>query len=121
MKAERRRSGHHPSGSQRLTQEAAKAMAAGRAVGIALTEEDVIKWVTINPAWTLGLEDRIGSIEPGKNADLVLWSGNPFSVYSRAEKVWIDGALRFDRGAPDEGWRTDFEIGLVPASVKGRQ
>jgi len=110
-----------PSGSQRLAQEAAKAMAAGRAAGIALTEDDVIKWVTINPAWTIGLEDRIGSIESGKNADLVLWSGNPFSVYSRAEKVWIDGALRFDRVAPDEGWRTDFELGLVPAPVKGRQ
>ena len=110
-----------PSGSQRLTQEAAKAMGAGRAAGIALTDDEVIKWVTINPAWTLGLEDRIGSIEVGKNADLVLWSGSPFSVYSRAEKVWIDGALRFDRQSPDSQWRTDFELGFVPDPAKGRQ
>jgi imidazolonepropionase-like amidohydrolase len=101
-------------GSQRLTQEAAKAMAAGIAAGIPLTEEQVIKWVTINPAWSLGLDDRIGSLEPGKNADLVLWSANPFSVYSRPEKVWVDGALLYDRMDPAQQWRTDFELGFVP-------
>src|SRR3989337_2874269 len=82
---------------QRLSQEAAKGMAAARAAGIGVAEEDAIKWITINAAWALGLDDRIGSIEPGKNADVVLWSGNPFSVYSRAGKVWIDGAMLFDR------------------------
>ncbi len=102
------------SGSQRLTQEAAKAMAAGIAAGIPLTEEQVIKWVTINPAWSLGLEDRIGSLEPGKNADVVLWSGNPFSVYTRAEKVWVDGAMLYDRLNASQQWRTDFELGFVP-------
>ncbi|MEX2110055.1 MAG: amidohydrolase [Gemmatimonadaceae bacterium] len=101
-------------GSQRLTQEAAKAMAAGIAAGVPLTEEQVIKWVTINPAWALGLEDRIGSLEPGKNADLVLWSANPFSVYSRPEKVWVDGAMLYDRLDPAQQWRTDFELGFVP-------
>ena len=55
------------------------------------------------------------AIEAGKNADLVLWSGTPFSVYAHAEKVWIDGVLRFDRAAPDTRWRTDFELGFVPA------
>jgi imidazolonepropionase-like amidohydrolase len=109
------------SGSQRLNQEASKALAAGRAAGIALTEDDAVKWFTANAAWTLGLEDRIGTIEPGKNADLVLWSASPFSVYARAEKVWIDGALRFDRQSPDEWWRTDFELGFVPQVQKGRQ
>ena len=59
-------------------------------------------------------QDRIGSIEVGKNADVVLWSGNPFSVYTRAEKVWIDGALMFDRTDPTQKWRTDFELGFVP-------
>jgi imidazolonepropionase-like amidohydrolase len=103
-----------PSGSQRLTQEAAKAMAAGIAAGIPLTEEQVIKWVTINPAWSLGLDDKIGSLEPGKNADVVLWSANPFSVYSRPEKVWVDGALLYDRMDPAQQWRTDFELGFVP-------
>jgi imidazolonepropionase-like amidohydrolase len=105
-----------PSGSQRLTQEAAKAMAAGIAAGIPVTEDEAIRWVTINPAWALDLHDRIGSIERGKNADLVLWSGNPFSVYSRPEKVWVDGALLFDRLDPAQQWRTDFELGYVPVN-----
>lgn len=103
-----------PSGSQRLNQEVAKAMAAGIAAGIPVTEDQAVKWMTINPAWALGLDDRIGSIEKGKNADIVLWSGDPFSVYSRAEKVWIDGALMYDRSDPTEQWRTDFELGFVP-------
>jgi imidazolonepropionase-like amidohydrolase len=103
-----------PSGSQRLNQEAAKAMYAGRDIGITVTPDEAIKWVTMNPAWALGLQDRIGSLEAGKNADVVLWSGNPFSVYSRAEKVWIDGALMFDRADPAQRWRTDFELGFVP-------
>jgi imidazolonepropionase-like amidohydrolase len=107
-----------PSGSQRLNQEAAKAMAAGAAIGLPVAPADAIKWLTINPAWALGLDDRIGSLEPNKNADLVLWSGDPFSVYTRAEKVWIDGALRFDRSAPDTRWRTDFELGFVPAEAR---
>ena len=101
--------------SQRLNQEAAKAMAAGRAVGITITEDDAIRWITANAAWTIGLDDRIGTIENHKNADLVLWTMNPFSVYAHAEKVWIDGVLRFDRQDPSTKWRTDFELGFVPA------
>ena len=104
-----------PSGAQRLNQEAAKALAAGRRLGIPLTDEDAIRWITVNPAWALDLQDRIGSLEPGKNADLVLWTANPLSVYSRAEKVWIDGALRYDMHDAREQWRTDFELGFVPA------
>jgi imidazolonepropionase-like amidohydrolase len=100
-------------GAQRLNQEVAKAMYAGRAAGINITEDQALKWMTINPAWALGLEDKIGSIETGKNADVVLWSGNPFSIYTKAEKVWIDGALRFDRADRTERWRTDFELGVV--------
>jgi len=100
-------------GAQRLNQEVAKAMYAGRAAGINITEDQAIKWLTINPAWALGLDDKIGSLEVGKNADVVLWSGNPFSIYTKAEKVWIDGALLFDRGDPTEKWRTDFELGTV--------
>jgi imidazolonepropionase-like amidohydrolase len=103
-----------PSGSQRLNQEAAKAMYAGREIGITISPDEAIRWITANPAWALGLQDRIGSIEPGKNADVVLWSGDPFSVYSRPEKVWIDGALMFDRLDPSQRWRTDFELGFVP-------
>jgi imidazolonepropionase-like amidohydrolase len=107
-----------PSGSQRLNQEAAKAMAAGAALGLPVAPEDAIKWVTLNPAWAIGLDTEIGSLEPGKHADLVLWSGDPFSVYTRAERVWIDGALRYDRSAPDTRWRTDFELGYVPAEAR---
>jgi len=102
------------SGSQRLNQEAAKAIAAGKDAGINVSEDQAIKWITINPAWQLGLDDKIGSIEPGKNADIVLWSGNPFSVYSRPEKVWVDGVMLFDRLDPRQQWRTDFELGFVP-------
>jgi imidazolonepropionase-like amidohydrolase len=103
--------------AQRLNQEAAKALAAGRAAGLTIAEEDAVRWITANSAWALGLDDRIGSIAPGKNADLVLWSANPLSVYARAEKVWIDGALRFDRTDPAGWWRTDFELGMVPPGV----
>ena len=100
-------------GAQRLNQEVAKAMYAGRAAGINITEDQAIRWLTINPAWALDLDDKIGSIEVGKNADVVLWSGNPFSIYTKAEKVWIDGAMLFDRSDPTEKWRTDFELGVV--------
>jgi imidazolonepropionase-like amidohydrolase len=103
-----------PSGSQRLNQEVAKAMKAGIEAGIPVTEDQAVKWMTINPAWTLGLDDRIGSIEKGKNADLVLWSADPFSIYARTEKVWVDGALLYDRSDPSEQWRTDFELGFIP-------
>ncbi|MDQ3697530.1 MAG: amidohydrolase [Gemmatimonadota bacterium] len=107
------------SGSQRLNQEAAKGIAAGRELGIDISEDDAIKWLTINAAWALGLDDRIGSLETGKNADVVLWSGNPFSVYSRPEKVWVDGAMLYDRLDPAEHWRTDFELGFVPVNRGG--
>lgn len=103
------------SGSQRLNQEAAKAMHQGRRLGFDIPIEEAIRWITINAAWALDLHDRIGSLEPGKNADVVLWSAEPFSVYARAEKVWVDGALMFDRDDPSSRWRTDFEVGFVPA------
>jgi imidazolonepropionase-like amidohydrolase len=102
-----------PSGAQRLNQEAAKGIAAGRRLGINISDDEAIRWITVNPAWALGLHDRIGSLEVGKNADVVLWTANPFSVYARAEKVWIDGAMLFDRLDPQQQWRTDFELGFV--------
>ena len=106
-------------GEQRLNQEAAKAMAEGNRIGVPVTDDEAIKWLTIHPAWSLGLEDRVGTLQAGKNADVVLWSGNPFSVYTRAEKVWIDGAMMFDRLDPSSQWRTDFELGFVPANRGG--
>jgi len=99
-------------GIQRLNQEAAKAMAAGNRMGVRLREEDAIRWLTINPAKSIGVDKQTGSLEPGKMADVVVWTGNPFSVYSRAEKVYIDGALVYDRNDPAHQPRTDFELGL---------
>lgn len=109
------------SGMQRLNQDVAKSLSEARTLGINISEEDAIKWITINPAWALGLDDRIGSIEVGKNADVVLWDKHPFSVYARAEKVWIDGAMMFDRLDPTQRWRTDFELGWVPEPAGGRE
>jgi imidazolonepropionase-like amidohydrolase len=108
-----------PSGAQRLNQEAAKGLAAGRALGLSLTEEDALRWITLNAAWALDLDDRIGTLETGKNADVVMWDGNPFSVCTKAEKVWIDGAMLFDRTDASAAWRTDFELGFVPATSGG--
>ncbi|HTK54335.1 MAG TPA: amidohydrolase [Gemmatimonadaceae bacterium] len=108
-----------PSGMQRLNQDAAKAMAAGEQIGIHTTEDQAIKWLTINPAWALGLDDKIGSIEVGKNADVVLWSADPFSVYARVDRVWLDGAPAYDRANPASWWRTDFELGNVPLPTGG--
>lgn len=105
-----------PSGAQRLNQEVAKAMYAGRSAGINVSEDEAIKWMTINPAWALDLDSKIGSLETGKDADVVLWTGNPFSVYTKAEKVWIDGAMMFDRDDPAQNWRTDFDLGYVRGS-----
>ena len=109
-----------PNGEERLNQEAAKAMAEGSRIGVPISEDEALKWMTINPAWTLGIDSVTGSLVRGKNADVVLWSGNPFSVYTRAEKVWVDGAMLFDRLDPVARWRTDFELGFVPAN-RGEQ
>jgi imidazolonepropionase-like amidohydrolase len=98
-------------GIQRLNQEAAKAMAHGRRVGLSVPPERAIRWLTSNPAKSLGLEDRIGTLEAGKAADVVIWNGNPFSVYALAEQVFIDGALKFDRAHPPLKPRSDFLLG----------
>ena len=98
-------------GIQRLNQEAAKAMAHGQRVGLTVPPERAIRWLTLNPAKSLGLEDRIGTLEPGKGADVVIWNANPFSVYALAEQVFIDGALKFDRAHPALKPRSDFLLG----------
>ncbi|HCB08958.1 MAG TPA: amidohydrolase, partial [Alteromonas sp.] len=80
-------------GIQRLNQEAAKAWSDGRRAGIDISQEEAWIWLSANPAKSLGIFDETGSLEVGKNADLVLWSDNPFSTYARADKVYIDGGL----------------------------
>ena len=96
---------------QRLNQEAAKAQADGRRTGINISDAEVIRWLTHNPAKALGIGDKTGSVKIGKMADLVLWNGNPLSVYSRPEKVWVDGALLFDSADPKRRPVSDFELG----------
>ncbi|WP_198351005.1 amidohydrolase family protein [Flavisphingomonas formosensis] len=99
---------------QRLNVEAGKAAAAGRRAGLSLPPEHVIAWVTANPAKAMGIADRVGSLEPGKDADAVIWSADPFSVYAHADIVFVDGAIAFDRSDPARQPRPDFEIGRAP-------
>jgi imidazolonepropionase-like amidohydrolase len=106
-------------GIQHLNQDAAKAMASGNKAGFSITEQHAIRWVTSNVAKSLGVYDKTGSLEPGKMADVVIWSGNPFSVYTRADQVYIDGALAFDRHDSDKQALSDYELGLAnPETVK---
>ncbi|MRG94164.1 amidohydrolase family protein [Polyangium spumosum] len=99
-----------PEGIQRMNQEASKALASGRRAGMRLTDEDAIRWLTANPAWALGIEKRVGTLEVGKDADVVLWDHHPFSVYASAEQVWIDGATVYEKGKKRPPW-SDFELG----------
>ena len=98
---------------QRLNQEIAKAMSAGNRMGLDISPAKAFRWGTYNAAKSLGLEDKIGSIALGKNADIVLWTEHPLSVYSHASKVWIDGALRFDRDDPSVQPTSDFNLGII--------
>ena len=84
--------------TRRLNQEAGKAIRYGGA-----TEEEALKMITLNPAWIVGVDDRVGSIEVGKDADLVIWNGYPLSSYGVPEKVMIDGDVYFDRALPGLG------------------
>ncbi len=99
------------SGIQRLNQEAAKALAAGRRAGFDISEGRAMTWITKNPAKSLGILDQTGTLEQGKDADVVIWDGNPFSVYTKAERVYIDGALAFDK-ASNFMPHTDFDLGI---------
>jgi len=83
---------------RRLNQEAAKLVRYG-----GISQEEALKTVTLNAAWTMGIEDRVGSIDVGKDADLVIWDGDPISVYGIPNKVLIDGVVFFDRTLPGLG------------------
>ena len=98
-------------GIQRLNQEAAKAMAAGNRAGLEIAPEHAIRWITANPARAMGVLDRTGTLEEGKMADVVIWNGNPFSVYAKADQVFVDGALLYDRHDPARQPMSDFELG----------
>lgn len=103
---------------QRLNIEAAMAMASARRANKTISREEAIRWITLNPAITLGIADKTGSLEAGKMADLVLWSHDPFSVYAKAEKVFIDGVLLVDRDKPATTPDSDFLLGQPVQDVK---
>ena len=98
-------------GIQRLNQEAAKALADGRRAGVNISDAQAWRWLSYNPAKALHIDDHVGSLKPGKMADLVLWNGNPFSTYTRPDKVWIDGAMMYDSANPRLRPVSDFELG----------
>ncbi len=100
-------------GIQHLNQEAAKSMAAGRKAGMGVGPERAIQWITLNPAKALGIAEQTGSLVTGKMADVAVWNGNPFSVYSKVDRVYIDGALAYDRSNPARQPHSDFDLGIL--------
>lgn len=99
-------------GIQHLNQEASKALSAGLRAGFDISKARAMKWITSNPAKAAGIYDQTGSLQVGKNADVVVWSKNPFSVYALAEKVIIDGAIAYDR-QENILPASDFDIGII--------
>ncbi len=82
---------------RRLNQEAGKVIRTGA------TEDEALRMITLNPAWIIGVDDRIGSLDVGKDADVVVWNSYPMSTYALADKVLIDGEVFFDRSRPGYG------------------
>jgi imidazolonepropionase-like amidohydrolase len=104
-----------PIGIQRLNQDAGKARQDGLDQGFPVSEDDALRWITANAAWTLGIDDQTGTLEPGKRADVVVWDHEPLSIYARATDVFVDGHHVWDVTRP-QVW-SSFEIGLDPAAV----
>jgi imidazolonepropionase-like amidohydrolase len=84
--------------TRRLNSEAGKIMHYGN-----ISEEDALKMITLNPAWIVGVEDRVGSIDVGKDADIAIWNNYPLASNALVDKVLIDGDLYFDRSLPGLG------------------
>ena len=77
--------------------------------GLKISEHQALKWITMNPAWALGIEHQVGSIKVGKSADIAIWDRPPLSVYSKAVWVFIDGHERHGPKQTDTPW-SDFEV-----------
>ena len=92
-----------------LNHEAAKAKRSGKQIGLNLDDNEVLRWITANPAWGLGILEQTGTLEKGKMADVVIWNKHPFSVYAQTTHVFIDGKKVFDRTETPR--LSDFEIG----------
>lgn len=88
-------------------------IANARRAGIEIAPERAIRWLTQNAARSLGVLEQVGTLEAGKMADVVLWNGNPFSVYAHAEQVFIDGARVYDRNDASRRPVSDFMLGGV--------
>ena len=108
-------------GIQHLNQEAAKALAAGNRAGFNISKARAIRWITSNPAKAAGIEETTGSLVKGKNADVVIWNKNPFSVYAIAQKVFIDGNLMFDRQDLTSKPVSDFDLGIIKPNANRTQ
>ncbi|KTF18545.1 amidohydrolase [Pseudoalteromonas sp. H105] len=96
---------------QRLNQEAGKVMFRANDNGFNISEAHAIKWITVNAAKSLGIDDKTGSLEAGKQGDVVIWNQNPFSVYAKAEQVFVDGAKVYDREDTAFQAQSDFMLG----------
>ena len=108
-------------GIQHLNQEAAKALAAGNRAGFNISKARAMRWITSNPAKAAGIEKTTGSLVKGKNADVVIWNKNPFSVYAIAQKVFIDGNLMFDRQDLSSKPVSDFDLGIIKPNANRTQ
>jgi imidazolonepropionase-like amidohydrolase len=97
-------------GIQRLNQEAGKAMADGRRAGVQITRAEAWTWLSRNPARALHIAEETGTLEAGRRADVVIWSADPLTSYAVAQRVFMDGALVYERGAPGDP-PSDFELG----------
>jgi imidazolonepropionase-like amidohydrolase len=102
---------------QFLNLDAAKALHGANQAGIVITKAEAVAWFTLNAAKAIGIDEVTGSLEVGKDADVVIWSGDPFSIYTKTEKVFVDGALLFDRSRPDPYLYGDFMLGILPGEV----
>ncbi|KAA1155094.1 amidohydrolase [Pseudoalteromonas sp. FUC4] len=96
---------------QRLNQEAGKVMYRANENGFDISEQHAIKWITSNAAKSLGIDDKTGSLEAGKQGDVVIWNQSPFSVYAKAEQVFVDGAKVYDRNDGAYQATSDFMLG----------
>ncbi len=100
-------------GIQRLNQEAAKALSDGNKVGLDISKATAWTWLSKNPAKAMGIDGMTGTLEAGKDADVVMWSGDPFSVYTKAELTFVDGGVSWNANDKTRQAVMDFELGQV--------
>ena len=96
-------------------------MTSGNRAGIKISPEHAIRWLTANAAKALGVDKTTGTLSVGKDADVVLWSRDPFSVYAHADQVFVDGALVYDRADRARQPVSDFMLGILPIDVGGQE